>query len=495
LDEKLEPVGIGVTGELYAGGDGLARGYLNDPALTAHKFIPHPFMEGQRLYRTGDLARWRAEGNIDFLARLDDQVKIRGYRIEPAEIEARLLQYKELQEAIVLARTDDDGDRHLVSYFTARNQVDVAALRDHLKTLLPDYMIPSFFVQLDRLPLTPNGKVDRRALPAARRARPSIQRTQDLPESETEERLLAIWQKVLGQPDLGCTDNFFEHGGHSLNAVKLTHLVHERLAVLLPFTLVFKAPTVRQLAQYILDAARFGASAIDEPLVPLSRQQGSRAIFGFPPGTADALGYAQLAERLTPYAFYAFNFIEVESRIQDYADLIMGVDPAGPYLLFGYSGGGNLAFRTATELESRGKRVSDVVMLDSSRFLERVRFPADEARRLAADFLDAEGVKGYVTSQVLRDKVLRTIERYYDFLSSTQENTVISANIHVVISENSQDNFRDDSGRTICSKSRWAEVTRGQFRTYPGHGDHGHMLHHQYLEPNAALLRTIFQFS
>ena len=252
---------------------------------------------------------------------------------------------------------------------------------------------------------------------------------------------------------------------------------------------------MRQLAHCVLDAVRFGEATIDQPLVRLSTHPGGRTLFAFPPGTGDALGYTQLAKRLEPHAFFGFNFIERESRLRDYADLITGVDPAGPYILFGYSGGGNLAFRTAAELESRGKRVADVVMLDSSRFLDRFRFPPDEARRLATSFLDEESVKDFVTSQILRDKVLRIIQRYHDFLSAAREDDPIDANIHVVTSEHSRDSFYDDSGRLICSKAEWAHVTRGGFRMYQGHGEHGHMLHARYLDANAALLRDILQSS
>ncbi|HEU4597135.1 MAG TPA: amino acid adenylation domain-containing protein [Pyrinomonadaceae bacterium] len=493
LDEHLRPTAIGAAGELYAGGDGLARGYLNDPRLTAEKFVPHPWAAGERLYRTGDLARWRADGNVEYLGRTDDQVKIRGFRIEPAEIEARLLQYEQIKSGVVVARAGEGRDLHLVAYFTARGEVEVAALREYLSGVLPDYMMPNYFVRLERLPLTPNGKVDRRALPDPKvGARAGARNGQAEPASETEKLLLDIWREVLGQTDIGCEDNFFEHGGHSLSAFKLTDRVQRTLGFELPLTLVFKAPTVRELASCILDGARFGETAIDQPLVTFgARQEGGRILFGFPPGTADALGYAQLAERLKPHALHAFNFIEPESRIRDYADLIEGVDPDGPHVLFGYSGGGNLAFRTAVELERRGAQVSDVLMLDSSRFLRPFRFPPEEARRLASEFLDAEGVKEYVKSQVLRDKVVRNIERYYEFLSGAVEEDLIDANIHVVVSENAPDEYRDEGGRVVCSKSSWAELTRGAFRIRQGRGEHGHMLQRLYLEDNAALLREV----
>jgi thioesterase domain-containing protein len=271
----------------------------------------------------------------------------------------------------------------------------------------------------------------------------------------------------------------------------LTHLIQQRLGFALPFTLVVKAPTIHELANSILDATSFGESAIDHPLVPLSTQLTGPSVFGFPPGTGDALGYRQLADHLKPFAFYAFNFIELETRLKDYADLITGVDPVGPYRLFGYSGGGNLAFRTAVELERRGKTVSDVVMLDSSRFLEKFQLPTNEPRRLAMEFLDSDEVKRYVKGPILRDKVLRTIDRYFDYLSRTQDSDIINANIHVVVSENSEDNYHDESGHLVISKSGWADVTHGKFRTYQGHGDHAHMLHRPHTESNAVILREI----
>jgi amino acid adenylation domain-containing protein len=493
LDEKLEPVDIGIPGELYTGGDGLARGYFHDPALTAQKFIHHPLVPGERLYRTGDLACWRADGTIDFLGRIDDQVKLRGYRIDPGEIEAWLLQHERLKEALVLARTGSDGDRHLVAYYTAQGQVDSAELRHHLCQQLPDYMVPTAFVQLKELPLTHHGKVNRTALPDPEQSRRGIGPTNNRPLSATEAELITIWQEALCQPDIGVADNFFDLGGHSLRAVKLMYLIHQRLDVLLPFTVIFEAPTVGALAARVLDAIRFGHQSIDQPMVSLNTSREGSTIFAFPPGTGDALGYGELAKRLDPLGFYAFNFIESETRIPEYVDLILKVDGDGPYVLFGYSGGGNLAFRTVGELERRGKRVNDVVMLDSSRFLQTFRFPVEEARRLALEFVGAEGVQAYVDNPVLKDKLIRMIERYYETLARKPDDALIDANIHVIISENSQDEYRDDGGRLICSKSGWAAVTRNVFRIYQGSGEHGRMLHQPYLAANAALLRTIFE--
>jgi amino acid adenylation domain-containing protein len=210
LDEQLQPVPIGITGELYIGGDGLAQGYLNHPELTAEKFIPSPFSNepGTRLYKTGDLARYQPDGNIEFLGRIDDQVKIRGFRIELGEIEAVLSQHPAVREAVVIVQEDVPGDKHLVAYIVpnptqiataVRAQGCASLLRQFLKEKLPSYMVPSAYVLLESLPLTPNGKVDRRALPAADPERDDIKEDYVAPRTPVEEELAGIWAKVLGR--------------------------------------------------------------------------------------------------------------------------------------------------------------------------------------------------------------------------------------------------------------------------------------------------------
>jgi amino acid adenylation domain-containing protein len=492
LDDAGRLLDVGAVGEICIGGDGLARGYLRDTALTARKFIHHPFADGGRAYRTGDLGCWAVDGTIQFLGRLDDQMKIRGFRIEPAEIEARLLAIAGVREAAVACHDFGNGDKSLVAYWVGDDTVDPALMRSALAFDLPKVMVPNDFVRLEHLPLTSRGKLDRRALrpPAAGRdphAGAPSRPTRAAPASETESKMLAIWQEVLNIPDIGVDDDFFGLGGHSLKALKLTSLIQKQLGVTMPFSTIFAARTVRALAQRALDCARYGEQALDQSLVTLNVAEGGMPLFAFPPGTGDALGYSELARRLTFCTFHAFNFIDAETRLQDYADLIMRTDPDGPYLLFGYSAG------VTKELERRGRRVTAIVMFDSGRVLEKFRFPDEEVARLADDFLEADGVKEYVHSAVLRDKATRTIQKYLEALSQTKDDGVIDAEIHLVRAEGSEDTFTDDRGIMISGKSEWADVTRRGLTSYQARGIHAQLLNEPNLDPNAALLGDIIR--
>ena len=490
LDRLGGLVPVGIAGELHLGGDGLALGYLNRPELTAERFIEHP--ELGRLYRTGDLCRRLADGNLVFLGRVDQQIKLRGFRIEPGEIEACLMRVQGLRQAVVVPKTGAAGETCLVAYYTAAADIPAAVLREHAQHYLPQYMVPAVFMQLETLPLTGNGKVDRAALPnPEEQAKGALRRAPERPLSATETTLCAIWGDAMGRSHVGPNDNFFDLGGYSLLAVRIIHLVQVNFGVWLPFAIIFAAPTVAALAEKVLDAAKFGDQRLDQPLVSLNAGPIGRSVFAFPPGTADALGYGALAGLLAGHRFYAFNFIEAETRLEDHVNLICKTESDGPYLLFGYSGGGNFAFRTARELERRGKRVQAVVILDASRFVKRFDFPAEEARRLALEFVGAEGVQPYLKNPALKDKVIRMIERYHAALSQSPDDGAIDAPIHLILCEGSVDEFHDANGYLVCSKSAWAGATRGLFQTYQGSGEHNRMLHSTHLGANAALLAEI----
>ena len=253
LDERMEPLAIGSPGELFVGGEGLARGYLGRPALTAERFVPDPFSkrEGARLYRTGDWVRWRADGTLDFIGRIDHQVKIRGYRIEMGEIEAALCGLEKVEQAVVVAREDEPGEKRLVAYVVACKEIEMQELQHSLKQNLPEYMIPAVFVTLESMPLTPNGKLDRRALPAP--AKDMLRSKHDYvpPRTNTESLLAQIWSEILGLDRVGVEDNFFTLGGHSLQATRVVARMRDALKMDVPLPLLFQATTIAKLAEVV----------------------------------------------------------------------------------------------------------------------------------------------------------------------------------------------------------------------------------------------------
>ncbi|WP_155742162.1 AMP-binding protein, partial [Paenibacillus polymyxa] len=254
--EQLQP--IGVTGELCIGGVGVARGYLNRPELTAEKFVENPFAGGkagyERMYRTGDLARWMPDGNIEYLGRIDHQVKIRGYRIELGEVETQLLQVEAVREAVVMARADETGQKQMVAYYVAGQELGASELRSELGRELPSYMVPSYFVQLEQLPLTPNGKIDRKALPAPEG---SLQTGVDYAEPRTaqERALVAVWESVLGLKTVGILDNFFDLGGDSIKAIQIASRAFQA-GYKLDMKDLFQYPTIEALAPHMHEVRR-----------------------------------------------------------------------------------------------------------------------------------------------------------------------------------------------------------------------------------------------
>ncbi|HEY0859109.1 MAG TPA: amino acid adenylation domain-containing protein, partial [Albitalea sp.] len=307
LDSHLQPVPIGVAGEVYIGGVCVSRGYLNRPQLTAERYLPDPFSAepGARMYKSGDLARWLPDGNVEFLGRNDHQVKVRGFRIELGEIESRLMEHPGVREATVLAREDEPGDKRLAAY-VAGTDLDAEVLRTHLSQSLPDYMVPAAYVVLDALPLTPNGKVDRKALPAPD-ARAYGQRGYEAPQGEVEEALAHIWSELLQIERVGRHDDFFELGGHSLLAVKvISRMREEGLGV--DIGVLFATPTLSALAAAVGGARGtivvpsngipLGAETITPDMLPLAQLQPSdieRIVAGVPGGAANVQDIYPLA--------------------------------------------------------------------------------------------------------------------------------------------------------------------------------------------------------
>ncbi|AMO95406.1 D-alanine--poly(phosphoribitol) ligase, subunit 1 [Collimonas fungivorans] len=269
LDAHRQPVPLGLAGEIYIGGVQVARGYLQQPELTAERFIDNSFVAGERLYKTGDLGLWREDGSIEYLGRNDFQVKIRGFRIELGEIEAQLSRIEGIRETVVIAREDSPGDKRLVAYLVAEpgvSPLDPAELREQLKAQLPEYMVPAAYVMLASLPLTPNGKLDRKALPAPE-GDAFIQRAYEAPQGEIEQALAQIWSELLGVERIGRHDHFFELGGHSLLAIRLISQLRQRLDIELPLAVLFAHP---QLAELALEVAEAGQNTLSD-IMPADR--------------------------------------------------------------------------------------------------------------------------------------------------------------------------------------------------------------------------------
>ncbi|MFE5918887.1 amino acid adenylation domain-containing protein [Streptomyces sp. NPDC056468] len=372
LDDRLRPVPVGVTGELYVAGAGLARGYLGRPGLTAERFVADPHgPAGTRMYRTGDLVRHTEDGELEFVARADQQVKIRGFRIELGEIETVLGSAPGVARAAVVVREDRPGDRRLVGYVIADGPpADPAALRRHMAAALPEYMLPTAFVPVDSLPLTANGKLDAKALPApAAGAEPEQGR---LPRTPQEKLLCTLFADVLGVPSVGIDDGFFELGGHSLLGMRLVVAIRDALGAELSIGDLIKAPTVARLGD-VLSAVPGGEQP--EIMLPL-RTRGSRPpLFCIHPATGIAWSYAGLSRHLGPdqplYALQAPGLAgrptarSMAALAEEYLDRIRLVQPAGPYHLLGWSFGGNVAHTIASLLREQGEEVALLAMLDS----------------------------------------------------------------------------------------------------------------------------------
>ncbi|MBW8879185.1 MAG: amino acid adenylation domain-containing protein, partial [Acidobacteria bacterium] len=380
VDRQGQPAPVGVAGELWLAGAGLARGYVGRPELTAERFLPDPFsaQPGAWLYRTGDLARWLPEGELEFLGRIDHQVKVCGFRIELGEIEAQLRSQAPVRDAVVLARQDAAGEKRLVAYVVpaeGRAHEGLAGeLKGELERTLPGYMIPAVFMALESLPLTANGKVDRGALPAPE-ARDSRRGEPAAPRTELERRLCEIWQEVLGVERVGIEDGFFDLGGHSLLVIRLVSKVNSQLGIRLSPRRIFEHSTVRALAG-VIEGLAGEAPGAWEPLAAFSTDGDARPLYCVPGAGMLSVAMAPLARALARRA--ALHVFEARGLdgvsppqtslaeiVESYGAAIKRRQPQGPYDLVGHSFGGCVALELARWLEARGDEVSSIVLLDS----------------------------------------------------------------------------------------------------------------------------------
>ena len=408
--DMMVPIGVG--GELCISGAGVTRGYMNNPELTCNKFkiidyklkiingsgtlradlnafgdeenfhhsaFDLPRTQHSILYCTGDLARWLSDGSIEFLGRMDNQVKIRGYRIEMGEIENRLLGIPGIKEAVVMDREDDRGDRYLVAYIVTPGTIDAVKLKETLSAHLPGYMVPSYFVQIERLPLTTNGKIDKKALPAPGKNTGTFYVA---PRSEIETQLVEIWAGVLGiDPGhgvpIGIDDNFFQLGGHSLSLIHMISRVQSEMKQSVSMAQVFSAPTVRQLAGYLEGAAGEDTPGIvDDNLVLLRKGDKNRHMYIIHGGNGEVNGYVEFCNRLhLPFNYWGIrcspisDYTPVDITVEEIASLyikkIKQIQPEGPYHITGWCIGGTIAFEMVRQLEQQEEKIDFFAIIDA----------------------------------------------------------------------------------------------------------------------------------
>jgi len=373
LDSDLNPVPVGVPGELHIGGLGVAAGYLNLPELTQQKFVRDIFSDdpSARMYKTGDLAKYLPNGEIEFVGRRDNQVKIRGFRIEPGEIEAVLSNHPGVDENAIVVRQDSMGNKRLIGYVVRNNaSLEESDLRRHVQAQLPEYMVPSEFVFLNSMPLTPNGKIDRRGLAMLKvECAPVVTAS---PADPLQQQLVGIWEELLGRKPIGIRENFFDLGGHSLLAARLMHRIKQVHGKSLPLAVMLQAPTIEKLASVL----RGDFSEHWSSLVAIQPEGSKPPFFCIHGVGGNVVGFYELAKRMKPdFPFYGFQsqgldgksklYTTVPEMAARYLEEIRAIQPRGPYHVGGFSMGGLVAYEMAQQLVASGEEVGLVVLFDT----------------------------------------------------------------------------------------------------------------------------------
>ncbi|MFG2621806.1 amino acid adenylation domain-containing protein [Streptomyces sp. NPDC048507] len=484
LDAHRQPVPAGVTGELWAGGAGLALGYAGDPEQTGRRFVDVTLDRGpgavpERLYRTGDLARRDARGRIHLAGRADAQIKLRGHRIEPGEIESLLTALPGVAGACALVRTDSRGEPVLCAYVVRApgTDPDTRALRHHLAAHLPTYLIPAHLETLDALPLTPNGKVDPDALPAPRAA--AGQEGHEPPVTLYEERVAAHWKAVIGLAHIGLRSDFFDSGGSSITLIELIHRLQQEFGIAIPVGRLFKVTTLHGMARTVEDIV---TGRVSGSLSHLTFNTGrGPVLFCFPPAGGHGLVYRHFAAHLGAYELVAFNHVDGDKRTR-YADLVESLLPEGPCHLLGYSLGGNLAFEVAKELEGRGRDVAHVVIMDSYRIEEEYGIATEHTEAFERELRDH--LRRHTNSETVTAQTLEQARDYLEYCGRTPNHGAVSATVTVICDEAKAEFYA--AGR----RGSWHTASTTVSRLVRGAGLHAEMLDEKPAGRNAALVAS-----
>jgi amino acid adenylation domain-containing protein len=500
LDRDLSLCPVGVKGEICVSGIGVGKGYWRDPRKTGKAFIRNPYLEEtgdmdyEWLYKTGDLGYFKPDGNIECLGRMDYQVKIRGNRVELGEIESRLLAHSRIKEVVVVDRIKPGGDLYLCAYIVSKQpealggqpqHTDInghmptdSTLREYLAQSLPAYMIPSYFVQMEKLPLTPNQKIDREALPEP--GIPESSRQYIPPGDEIQEIVVHMCAQVLAleKEKISITDDFFRMGGNSLEAVKFVALAKKELNVEMPIAALFERPVIKDISMFIkAEKYEEKPAVLLNPDIPAQKN-----LFCFPPGGAYGLVYREFAAVIKNISVYTCHFIEEEDRLEQYVRIITDIQPEGPYVVLGYSAAGKLVFQVTRALENHGREVSDIILVDSV-----FRKDIDEKKIIdkytafinaILERMDDLGI-GF-----LKERIKDKMQKYLKYNLSITNLEKVHANVQFIVGE---ETARGKAENLHC----WDDLTTKKVVLHKGFGDHISMFQPGVLEKNTAIIQGI----
>ena len=489
LDDEMKPVARGMVGEMVIGGHGVAQGYAGNRQLSDAKFVELEILNSingvgnalNRVYRTGDLAKWDGNGNLVLFGRSDTQVKIRGHRIELSEIEQVLSGIDQVAQVLVTVCEDAGQQKRLCAYF--RPQPGAAITTDQLRVqaakALPSFMIPDFFCEIEAIPELANGKIDYKSLPKPEASRSKKELAE--PFTWYQKEMAAIWSKMLGVNAISLYDDFFEMGGNSLYLIELTIRINERFNIKIKVSDLFRLSTLLGMAGVVEDIVT-GKSHGNMPYISYNPHQ-KRILFSFPPAGGYSIVYKSIAAAMPNTNIVSFNYLMEGNKLDLYVTMIKEIQPTGPYLLFGYSLGGNLAFEIARILESKGDVVDSVVIMDSYRITDSAQItPAhlDEFR---------EELKGHLEKHTGSNEVqAHTMEQannYIDFIYQQKNRGEIQSKVHYIVEKNEADPNR------VHKLASWNEASRCGTQVYIGASDHENMLIGDHATLHAEIIQSI----
>jgi amino acid adenylation domain-containing protein len=513
IDYRLQPVGV--VGELYVGGDGVARGYMNNPELTVEKFInlseqgtlflipysPTHLLTPSTIYRTGDLARWLADGNIEFLSRKDFQIKIRGHRIELGEIESRLLKYGDITDTIVVL-TGDREKPSLCAYFAAEREISTLELKEYINEGLPDYMVPRYFIQLEKLPCTPTGKIDRKALPDPE-TMVTEKRPYQPPTNEAEAAVLQTWAEVmeLDPEKISIEDDYFELGGNSINILKVQNQLRKHFNCEISMSTLFLYPTIKELAADIMKNSLAGKL---EFVVRLNKGGNKKNIFIFHPLNGLVYPYKELAklleDRFNVYGIQAKGLTREDPLPGDYAEMlteymeeIRRVQERGPYIFAGYCVGCGLAYLAATGMEDKGEEVEAVILFDVGTFgppwemswVEKLKF------RMERSMFAAHVKRTEITSMHLGEEGNEEQKRLIKRVEDNNIEILRKRFMYIRIISSPLIHIRAKKNLSLLLFQRnWLKMSTGGVKLFKMTGDHFNMFMSPHVEQMAEIIKN-----